>query len=119
MNILTSEAYRSMGRSPGEQAFDRCLFAFGIYFLLLPGLILFGCLLPDSDESFGPPPLVLWCLFIIGTLTLIHWLWALRSVVRAWHDAPARVLRFASVGILFLEVGVLLLLLHAPLRVFL
>lgn len=53
----------------------------------------------------------------LDALLCVPWVWALRAVIAAWHDPGAKLLRFSSLGVLFLYipviVGILSLAFHA------
>ena len=89
-------------RSAGERAFDRCFFPFALYvvYMLALSAVLEYPPSPDPDMP-GVPPIFVWVLFSLGLLLCTHWVWALRSVITAWRDPFARVLRFSSLGLLF------------------
>jgi hypothetical protein len=104
-------------RSPGERAFDRCLFPFLLH--LLQALALGVASLMDSRSDDGMPPvprLIVWALFSLDLLLCGHWAWAFRSVIAAWRDPFARVLRFSSLGLLLLYTPIIVGILRLPFR---
>jgi hypothetical protein len=86
----------------------------GFYLPLFLGYIVLTFVLPESAPHVTLPPSVVWSFFGLACPLLIHSLWALWSVVRAWDDPAAGALRLASVGILAFEFAVVLLLLRIP-----
>ena len=95
-------AILTASESPGEQAFDRCLLPFAISLLLdLIGAICFLFLAFDADiSSWHGPPRFLWP--VVGAGFVIYWLWSLGEVLRSWHDPQSKMLRFASLAVLFM-----------------
>jgi hypothetical protein len=107
-----------MGVPVGERAFDRCFFPVAIYIALVLGAVILDTLLTDSDARVRQPEWLAWLLFACGALLSVHWLWALRGVIRSWHDPTARVLRFASLGLLFLAALIIAGLFYLPFPVY-
>lgn len=95
---------RKRGRTPGEQAFDRCflpvaaLFVFHITtFLTAWGLYPH----PYKLASIPVSSWELWTSFSIGVLLAVLWFRALASLVKGWRDPSSRVLRFSASVLLF------------------
>ena len=98
-----------------ERAFDGCFFPFALYLLHLLALAVFLAETSDSGQEMpGVPPLLNWVLFSLGVLLSVHWIWAFRSVIAAWWDPYARVLRFSSLGLLFFAACIVWGLLRLP-----
>ena len=102
-------------RSAGERAFDRCFFPFALYLFYLIALAAVFEVPPSSDPDMpGVPPVFVWVLFALGILLSIHWVWALRSVIAAWRDPFARVLRFSSLALLIFAGAIICGLVRLP-----
>ena len=111
--------------SPGERAFDRCFYPFGaVLALALAGIL--GELFisytvthkPHSEAEFEvtvpDPAWHTWLPFTLGVLLCIYWLWAFWSLLRAWRDPRARILRFSALFLLLFDASIAYLLLSSP-----
>lgn len=115
-------------RSPGERAFDRCFYPFGVV-LLLPVITMAIHLVvrpstPHRQRSeaelaaaMPDPAWLSWIPFTLGVLLCAYWVWALWSVLRAWHDPAARILRVSSILLLLFDAGIILALISEPFQV--
>ena len=52
--------------------------------------------------------------FVIGELLCVYWLWAFWSVLRAWRDPGARILRFSALFLLLFDAAIAIGLLMSP-----
>ncbi len=100
-------------RSAGERAFDRCLFPFVLHFIqaVLLGVV---STLNSDDDMPSVPQFVIWVMFGFDLLLCLHWAWAARSVIVAWRDPYAKVLRFSSLGLLLLYSPIIVGILRLP-----
>ena len=106
MNESVRRSKRIFARTPGEQAFDRCLFPFAASFLVTIVLFIIGGIRhrsPSHTRSESalavqlPDPVWLpWLYFALGLVLAGLWFRALLSLISAWRDPSATVLRFVS-----------------------
>lgn len=106
VNSSFSTSKRIFARTPGERAFDRCLFPYAVFFMFGTALGIIGGLRrrspshsrPESVLAVSPPSSAWfpWLTFGLGLILTVLWFRALISVIDAWHDPSAKVLRFVS-----------------------
>ena len=120
-----SRIARILLRTPGEVAFDRCFFplaAVCILDVLANGVaIVYDSATSTQGHTEAEIAVAapvsrwpLWIAFLIGLVTAFLWLRALISVVMAWRDPSASVLRFSAVGLLLFLAVVTVSLLRLP-----
>ena len=94
MNETVSRLKRIFARTPGERAFDRCLFPLAVFFVLS---IVVGIIGESVLAVSLPSPVWLtWLGFALGLILAVLWFRALFSVISAWRDPSATILRFVS-----------------------
>lgn len=100
---------RKRRRLPGEIAFDRCfmpvvaLFVLKLIFVLIELAHEHPNRLPTEAElaaQLPPPAWQGWLFCGVGVVLAFLWVRAVVSLVRAWSDPSARVLRFVAVVLL-------------------
>jgi hypothetical protein len=86
-------------RSPGERAFDRSFLPLAFFIAAFVVRVRSGA--PSSAA------------LVMAIARCISWLWALVSVLVAWHDPTARWLRFSALGLLLLVIALVFSMLFA------
>lgn len=112
----------TFSRSPGERAFDRCFYPFGAILGLWIVGIFVDAFFRDSgarklhseaelSTAVPDPAWHAWLPYAISVILCGYWFWALLSVLRAWTDPRARILRLSALTLLIFYAGVAYLLL--------
>jgi hypothetical protein len=130
MRESISRSKRIFTRTPGERAFDRCLFPFAVSFVVSFVLGVIGgpwlrspsrpaselALTTPSQFPLPIPSWHLWLYFALGLVGALLWLRALLTLIGAWRDPSAKIQRFACCFLLIPFASIVYILLSAPFR---
>jgi hypothetical protein len=84
---------RIYGPTPGEMAFDRCLFPFVALFAF--------CASRPFEEQESLRAWFVWLDVALGVFAVVLWIRALIGLLQVWRDPSSRVLRFSASVLLF------------------
>lgn len=106
-------------RTPGDRAFDRCFLPIvSIVVLEMPWAVI-SAVSPCDEKRLKHVPLYWWeslLPFLVGLGLTILWVRALRSLIEAWNDPSAKVIRFSASACLIVFGLIVIGLLRIPFR---
>lgn len=97
-------------RTPGQRAFDRCFLPIAA----IAVIFMFGDHATTEKHIPVTPHWWLWFLFLIGLGLATLWVRALGSLIDAWNDPSAKVIRFSASACLIVFGLIVIGLLRVP-----